>query len=126
MSNARPWIAVLATVVFLAGMASGLLIAERARPREISNAPFADFRREFVARFGLDPERERLFADLLRHYGRELDDIRQRHLAASLSAMEDELAAAGLRYRDSIRNHVLPEARRAEFDALAQTWNPVL
>jgi hypothetical protein len=35
-----------------------------------------------------------------------------------------ELRRLGLRYRDQIRNHVLPEAQRGDFDrlALASAW----
>ena len=123
MNNPRAWIAVLAVVAFLAGLAGGMLLSARTQTRE--HAPFEDYRREFVARFELDPERARLFDELLRNYARELEDIRQRALANSLSAMDEQLAATGLRYRDRIRNHVLPESRRAEFDALARGWNPV-
>lgn len=125
MNNPRVWIVVLAAVAFLAGMASGLLVASRTRPQVPSDVPFEDYRREFVERFHLDADRARLFAELLRNYSRELEDIRQRALASSLSAMDEQLVATGLRYRDRIRNHVLPEAQRSEFDALASTWNPV-
>ena len=125
MNNARLWISVLAAVAFLAGMASGLLVAARTRPQVRSDAPFEDYRREFVERFELEPDRARLFAELLRNYGRELEDIRQRALASSLSAMDEQLVATGLRYRDRIRNHVLRPDQRDEFDALAKNWNPV-
>lgn len=125
MTNPRLWIAILASVCFLAGMASGLLVAERSRPALESEQPFADYRREFVARFELDARRERLFAELLRTYARDLEDIRQRALASSVSAMDEQLAATGLRYRDYIRNHVLPESQRAAFDAQARDWTLV-
>lgn len=122
MSSPRLWIAILASLCFLAGVASGLLVAERSQP---AHEPFAEYRRDFVARFDLDARREGLFAELLRTYARDLEDIRQRALANSLSAMDEQLAATGLRYRDYIRNHVLPESRRAEFDAQARDWTLV-
>jgi len=123
MTSLRLWILVLAGTCFAAGLGAGVLLAEL---RAGSPAPEAaapgerseDYRRLFLQAFELAPERQALFAELMRRYDEDVQALRQRALAASLSEIEDALARLGLRYRDAIRNHVLPEDQRPRFDEL--------
>ena len=124
MNSPRLWIGILTLVVFLAGSASGFLFASATRQETQSSGPNEDYRRAFCARFRLDARRATLFDELLRNYHSDVEDLRQRALASSMSEMEPQLVAVGLRYRDVIRDHVLPENQRAEFDELAKTWTP--
>ena len=117
----RAWICVLTLTAALAGGAAGVLVerqrAASARPPE---GAFEAYERQFLASFDLSPERERLFSQVLRHYQRELEGIRQGAFEDSMGTLDPELVRLGLRYRDLIRNHVLPESERGEFDRLAQ------
>jgi uncharacterized membrane protein len=125
VSDARAWIALLALVSFLAGAASGFLVASRPGSAGRTGEAFEDYERAFVARFELAPERARLFREVLRNYHRDLEDVRQRALADSRSEMEPRLIELSLRYRDVIRDHVLPESSRADFDRTVAIWTPV-
>lgn len=125
MNNVRLWIVILAATCFLAGFSAGLATSRPPAAPDRSDEPFHDYRTAFVRQFALDAERERLFAELLRNYQRDLDASRERVLAASRSELEPELAELGLQYRRLIRDHVLPPARRAEFDALTSGWAPI-
>ena len=97
-----------------------LLEHQRAASGRPPEGPFEHYERLFLARFDLSPERERLFAQVLRHYQRELEGIRLGAIEDSMDTLEPELVHLGLRYRDLIRNHVLPESERGEFDLLAK------
>lgn len=125
MSRLRLWVAALAATSFLAGGAAGLLIAETARGDPGPARPFEDYQRLFLAHFELSPEGERLFSELMRNYDNDIGDLQQRALEESMADLGPELNQLGLRYRDMIRNHVLPKDQRAEFDrlALASTWH---
>ena len=125
MNSPRLWVAILALVCFLAGSASGLLYASATRQPPPSGGPFDEYKRAFCAEFKLDTARSKLFDELLANYHKEIEDVRQRALANSLAEMEPQLVKLGDRYRDVIRDHVLPENQRAEFDALANAWNPL-
>ncbi len=120
MSGVRLWISLLALSCFAAGLAAGVLVSE-ARAGEALRGlePMGDYRVAVVARFGLEPERERLFSELLRNYQQSIDETRERLLAEHRPELERELAAIGARYQAYIRDHVIPTARRAEFDALS-------
>lgn len=125
MHNVRLWVVLLALTSFLGGLTAGMTVARPARAAAPLDEPFADYRLALKQQFELDPERDRLFGELLRNYQRDLDASRERVLAASRSQLEPELAELGLRYRGLIRDHVLPPDRRAEFDQLARQWNPI-
>jgi len=119
----------LAATCFAAGMGSGVLVGEtravRRAPPPGTRVPSADYRELFEQTFELSPARRELAAELLRRYDEEVEEIRQRALAASIAQVQDELARVGLRYRDAIRNHVLPAGERARFDQLvAQGVSP--
>lgn len=114
----RAWIGALALTAGLAGALAGVLI-ERHRAAG-PEGPFEAYERLFLASFELSPERERLFSQILRHYQRDLDAIRQGALERSMGTLGPELVKLGHDYRDLIRNHVLPETDRGEFDRLAR------
>jgi len=124
VNRLRLWVAALAATSFLAGGAGGLLVAETARGDVGPARPFEDYQRMFLGRFELSQERSRLFSELMRNYDGEIEDLQQRALEDSMAELGPELNRLGLRYRDLIRNHVLPEARRPEFDrlSLATAW----
>jgi hypothetical protein len=128
VNSLRLWILVLAGTVFAAGLASGLFLAERraaARPAPASSRAHSEvYRQLFEQTFPLSPERTQLFGELLARYDEEVEEVRQRALSASISEVEAELAALGLRYRDAIRNHVLPSDQRERFDQLAAQSTP--
>ena len=123
MSSLRLWIAVLALVCFGAGTGLGLYIERSARGE---SAPGNDYEALFLREFELSPERRRLFEELMGNYKKEVEEVRQRALADSLDQIELDLGALGRRYRDWVRNRVLPEDQRPRFDALSQAiaWQP--
>ena len=121
----RAWICVLAGTAFGAGLAGGLYLGEL---RAASAAPFGShseaYRCMFEESFELSPERRRLFEQLLERYDAEVEEVRQRALAASISGVQDDLAALGVRYRDAIRNYVLPDDQQEHFDRLVAQTRP--
>ena len=127
MGSLRVWVVVLALVSFCAGAIGGMLMVRREAPVYADAGQFSDYRREFVKRFDLSPERARLLGELLANYEGEYDDIRQRALERSMADMEPELVSLGNRYGGIIRNNVLPPSQRDSFadSRLAQPWTPV-
>lgn len=127
MGAMRIWVVVLALVSFSAGGVGGLLLAPQGSAVYAETGHFRDYHRHFVERFELSPERANLLGSLLRHYERDFESVRQRALERSMSDMEPELVRLGNRYRDIIRNNVLPESQRDQFTefAQAQPWSPV-
>jgi hypothetical protein len=116
----RAWIAVLTLTAGLAGGLAGVLLERHRQGAAAAPGPFEAYQRRFLASFELSPERERLLSQILRHYQRDLDAIEQGALEDSMGKLGPELEKLGFRYRDLIRNHVLPEADRGEYDRLAQ------
>ncbi len=119
MNDLRLWSLVLALVSGCAGLAGGLLLAERTQTPAAEAGSFGDYERLLVAEFELDERRSRALAELLRHYRRDIEEVERRHLATYRSALEPELTRLGQRYANLIRNHVLPESRRERYDELA-------
>lgn len=120
MTNLRLWVGVLALTAFLAGLACAPFVSSWLLPaRTASDAtPFPDYERMLVDTFHLGPERREPLRALLAEYRMEIERIKDRHMADYMSAMEPDLREKGLRYRDLIRNKVLPEPLRPEFDRL--------
>lgn len=126
MNSLRLWIALLAVACFAAGLTAGVFVAEaRAEEPRRGGEPFEDYRLAMVERFQLDPERERLFAEVLRTYRQSIEDTRTRLLQEHRPELERELAEIGARYQTYIRDHVLPPDRRQEFDALSAGWRTI-
>ncbi len=113
MTSPRLWITILALVSALAGFTGGRLLAPTSAPVP-DRALFADYADRMTDTFDLSPGRERALRLLLLGYERNLEELEHRHLAE----LEPELVRLGDTYRDIIRDKVLPEDRRAEFDAL--------
>jgi hypothetical protein len=122
----RAWICVLALTAFGAGLAGGLYAGElRAAAAVPPGSHSQAYRQMFEETFELSPERRRLFEQLLERYDAEVEEVRQRALAASITGVQEDLAGLGVRYRDAIRNHVLPLDQQEHFDRLvAQTIPP--
>ena len=71
-----------------------------------------------IERFDLSPERARGLHEILKKYEQELESVRNRHLAEYTSRMEPDLRERNSEYNAMIRDLVLPESARAEFDEL--------
>jgi len=123
VTSLRLWILLLAVTCFAAGLGAGVMAGEaraaRRAPATRLGAPGADYLALLEESFQLSPERADLCAQLLQRYAEEVEEIRQRALSQSIASVEGELARVGLRYRDAIRDHVLPPAERQRFDELA-------
>lgn len=120
MNSLRLWIGVLALVAFGAGVATGLLASVRLNPRQVRPGAFADYQALLEQTFDLSPERAQALSQVMGLYARDIESVRERYLAKAGSEMEKELVQVGLRYRDQIRNHVLPSDQRDRFDRLAE------
>lgn len=125
LNSVRVWVVLLALTSFAAGVGAGLYLARPSAPQPGTAEAFEAYRSAFSREFQLDAERSRLFGELLRNYQRDLDAARERVLAASRSELEPELAELGQRYRQWIRDHVLPPEQRATFDARVREWAPI-
>ena len=119
MTALRAWIALLAATLFLAGLATGLLVGELRHRSDPPAGSLADYRELLSDRLALDPERERLLHELLRNYEIDVRRVQDRHTARVASAMEPELRALGQRYQNLIRTRLLDPERRERFDLLA-------
>jgi hypothetical protein len=116
----RLWVGILTLTAFLAGLACGPFASTWLVPAKTATdaTPFPDYERMLVDTFHLGPDRREPLRTLLGEYRREIERIKDRHMADYMSAMEPELREKGLHYRDLIRNKVLPEPSRPEFDRL--------
>ena len=86
--------------------------------------PFVEYERALCDRFHLAPERRAPLQAILEDYRRELERIKDRHMADYMSSMEPDLSKLGRAYRELIRDKVLPEAQREEFNRLALAPTP--
>lgn len=125
MKDLRAWIVVLAVIAFAAGTGFGVWITARKLGREAPAGPFASYEELLAQRFELSPERRRLLHSVLDAYAKDVEEIKDRRAAESMSAMEPELIERGRYYRRLIHTKVLPETRRAEFDELAYQLHPI-
>lgn len=128
MNSLRLWVVLLALTAFLAGVATGPWVSAWFAPqaRAATAGPFVEYERALCERFQLPPERRIPLQAILDEYRRDLERIKDRHMADYMSSMEPDLSKLGRAYRDEIRDKVLPEHQRAEFNrlALAPTLNP--
>lgn len=120
MNDLRAWIVALALTAFGVGVATGLLLAEKRNPRSSEPVPFSNYQQLLTSSFSLPPPRRQALSQVMGLYEREVEIVRQRYLAKAGSDMERDLVDIGLRYRDLIRNHVLPPAQRERFDRLTE------
>jgi hypothetical protein len=112
MNSLRAWILLLALVSALCGFAAGRLSAPR--PSLAQTGPFPGYAERMQVSFDLSPERMRLLRSLLTGYDRDLENLKVRNLGE----LRPELVRLGDTYRDWIRDKVLPEERRADFDRM--------
>lgn len=126
MTNLRLWAVLLALTAFLAGVATGPWVAAWFVPpvRAAAPGPFEEYEHALVERFQLAPERRAPLRAILEAYQRDLESIKDRHMADYMSSMEPDLAKLGRAYREEIRDKVLPQGQRAEFDRLAIALPP--
>lgn len=127
MNSPRLWAVILALVAFIAGGATGWLVAAAGNRPTPARGPFSDYQEKLVETFQLSDERAQLLHVVLTNYEKDIAEIKDRHMADITSGMEPELSEKGRYYKDLIHDKVLPENRRSEFDALAlgTPWTPV-
>ncbi|MBC8451546.1 MAG: hypothetical protein H8D72_02435 [Planctomycetes bacterium] len=112
MNSLRAWILLLALVSALAGFAAGR--ASAPKTSVVPSGPFPGYAEQMQVAFDLAPERVRALRLLLERYDRDLEDLKIRNLGE----LQPELVRLGDTYRDWIRDKVLPEERRADFDRM--------
>lgn len=120
MNSIKLWIAILAIVSFAAGAGTGVWITARSLKSEAPAGAFGDYEELLARRFALSPERRKCLNAVLEAYRRDVDGIKDRYAAESMSAMEPELRERGQYYRTMVQERVVPAAQRAEFERLAQ------
>lgn len=123
MNNPRLWIVVLALVSFLAGLAAGLMGSERTRRGVVDHRGPGDFERRFTQVFDLDPEGQKLLAELLAAYNSQVESIEldneTRRAAEAHTQIEQSLLEVGTELRENVRDLLLvTEAQRTRFDRL--------
>jgi hypothetical protein len=116
MSSTRFWIVLLAVTSFLAGMAGGVLAGIHVAPKAVERGPYDDYAAILAATYDIPPERERHLRAFLERYHRDLEDLKDRHVADA----EAELIRLGEICRQRIRDYVLTETDRASFDRVAR------
>lgn len=121
MTNLRLWVLLLTLTAFLAGVATGPWVTRLVSPpvQAAAAGPFDHYERALVERFHLTPERRAPLHAILEEYRRDLERIKDHHMADYMSSMEPDLSKLGRACRETIRDKVLPETQRAEFDQLA-------
>jgi hypothetical protein len=116
MSSTRFWIVLLAVTSFLAGMAGGVRAGIHVAPQAVERGPYDDYAAILVEANDIPPERERHLRAFLERYHRDLEDLKDRHVADA----EPELNRLGEICRQRIRDYVLTETDRASFDRVAR------
>jgi hypothetical protein len=116
MSSERFWVLMLALTSGLAGFAGGVLLSFWMHPRAQPQAnAFAAYEARMVETFDLDEERASLLHLALASYEKDVEALKARYLRE----LEPELAELGRTCRERIRDHVIPDDGRPEFDRLA-------
>ena len=118
MNSVRLWVSLASIVWFVSGISLGLLGSEIWRKDPPELGAIEHYTERMVEEFEIEPERATLFRLLMKGYQEEKDRIKAQHMAAQRTAMEPELEKLGARYTQLIRDKVLPESKRAKFDAL--------
>ena len=117
MKDTRAWIALLALMSFLVGVASTVL-HQRLTERPAERGPFSAYADRLVEQFELSPERAHHLRVVLRDYAQEVDRIRDARQLEFYATLEKELRPKGAEYNRIIRDVVLPPEQRPDFDRL--------
>lgn len=120
MKSLRVWILILAAVCYVAGLASGFWASRQVEGARQPSGPFADYGRLLTEQFDLSEREARDLRDILAHYQKDIDRIKDARMTDYMSAIEPDLREWGLRYRGYIRDHLIPHERRGEFDLLCE------
>ena len=116
MRSERFWVLMLALTCALAGFAGGVLLSFRLHPGTQPGAgTFAGYEARMTQAFDLDEERASLLHLALASYEEDVEALKERYLRE----LEPELAELGRTCRERIRDHVIPDEQRPEFDRLA-------
>ena len=112
MKSERFWVVVLASTLFCAGFAAGVLFTLR---RTGETRPFAAYEAQMTEAFGLDEQRVRNLRYILKHYQEEVEALKERNLAS----LDSELVAIGREHRELVREKVVPAHYLQQFDLWA-------
>lgn len=115
----RAWLLVLVIVSFTCGAAAGRLWTLYASAPVERVGAFPDYSEQLSRHFDLSEARRRYLGVILENFQNEERRLEERHLQEFRSSNEPEFRALGLEYDRYIRDHVVPPARRAEYDRLA-------
>ncbi len=118
MNSFRFWIIVASLTWFAAGLAVGLLASGAWKNPAPEANPVGHYTNRMIAEFDMKPERARLLRQLMNQYQEEIERVKEQHMAEQSAEMEPELRRLGERYDDLIRDRVLSQAQRVEFDRL--------
>jgi len=121
MIGLRGSIVVMAISCLAAGAGGGVLAARSLTPREAprGEGTFAEYETLMNQTFDLSRDRREVLHAVLANYDADLAGIKDRHMAHYMSSIETELRERGRYYRGLVRDRVLPEDQRAEFDRLS-------
>lgn len=121
MTSLRGWILILALTSAAAGAGGGFLLATWLHPR-VDPAPsgaFPDYEELMARTFRLSDARREVLRIVLESYRADVERIKDGRMADYMVSIEPDLRRVGDTYRDMIRDRVLPESQRADFDRLA-------
>ena len=111
MSSERTWILILSITCFFAGLAGGVVFAAGRFPAE-EKGRFAQYEARMIEYFDLDEERQRHLRYILDSYGKEIERLKEHNL----QELAERLQKEGRNRHNLIRDWVIPENRRTEFD----------
>jgi hypothetical protein len=118
VNSFRFWMVLASVVWFASGLATGLLAAGVWKDSTPETGGVEHYTARMITEFDMEPERARLFRHLMDEYQEEIEAVKKQHMAQQASAMEPELRRLGERYNELIRDRVLSQAQREEFDRL--------
>ena len=119
MNSYRFWILIASVIWFVSGVVVGLTAAGVWKQDLPEPSPVEHYTARMISEFGMKPERAQLFRELMAEYQEEIEDVREQHMAQQASSMEPEMARLGSRYTELIRDRVLTQVQREQFDRLA-------
>ncbi len=114
MSSERTWILIFAVTCFLAGLAGGVVLAAKHFPRE-EQGRFTQYETRMIEYFGLDDEHKRHLRYIIDSYDKEIERLKEHNLRK----LADRLKQEGQNRHNLIRDWVIPQNRRTDFDRCA-------